>query len=160
MFVVSRGGNLSTDSSVRRQKRFQSALQKFQRFTGSLQAGTFLEHVCQAVSCPDQNLPRPGLTWCRRSTSEKRNWLLPLGGTAAYRNGICPHLRFVYMVQRMNPLTMLLFSVQSIVLWNTQICQLGLLGQISQIWPCFELVGLIKKFIWLFVYFTLKKIPM
>ena len=36
---MSGGGNLSTDSSVRRRKRFQSALRKFQRFTGSLWAG-------------------------------------------------------------------------------------------------------------------------
>jgi len=40
IFDVSGGGNLSTDSSVRRQKRFQSALRKFQRYTGSLWAGT------------------------------------------------------------------------------------------------------------------------
>jgi len=36
MFVVSRCGNLSTNSQVRRQKRFQTALRKFQRFTRSL----------------------------------------------------------------------------------------------------------------------------
>ena len=36
MFVVSRGGNLSMDSQVRRQKRLHSALQKFQHFTGIL----------------------------------------------------------------------------------------------------------------------------
>ena len=40
MFDVSGGCNLSTDSPVRSQKRFQSTLQKFQRFTGSLWAGT------------------------------------------------------------------------------------------------------------------------
>ena len=38
MFAVSRDGNFATDSPVRRQKRFQSALRKFQRFTGSLWA--------------------------------------------------------------------------------------------------------------------------
>jgi len=72
MSGVSGGGNLSTDTPVRRQKHFQPALQKFQRFTGSLWAGTlnpggvmrggranvvttgtFLGHVCPAVSCPD-----------------------------------------------------------------------------------------------------------
>ena len=40
IFDVSGGGNLSTDSSVKRQKRFQSALRKSQRFTGSLWATT------------------------------------------------------------------------------------------------------------------------
>ena len=40
MSGVSGGGNLSTNSPVRRQKRFQSALRKFQCFTGSLLAGT------------------------------------------------------------------------------------------------------------------------
>jgi len=64
--------------------RFQSALQKFQRFTGSLWAGTlklggvmskadvvtagaFLEHACQAVGCPGRTSRRPGPGWCRRS---------------------------------------------------------------------------------------------
>jgi len=36
MFPVSGGGNLSTDSAVKRQKLFQSAFLKFQRFTGWL----------------------------------------------------------------------------------------------------------------------------
>jgi len=36
MFVVSGGGNLPTDSLVRRQKCFQSDLRKFQYFTGLL----------------------------------------------------------------------------------------------------------------------------
>jgi len=40
IFNVCGGGKLSTDSPVRRQKRFQSALRKFQRFTESLRAGT------------------------------------------------------------------------------------------------------------------------
>ena len=40
MSAVSAGSNLLTDSPVRRQKRFHSALRKFQRFTGSLWAGT------------------------------------------------------------------------------------------------------------------------
>jgi len=40
MFNESGSGNLSMDSSVRRQKRFQSALQKFQRFSGLLRTGT------------------------------------------------------------------------------------------------------------------------
>jgi len=35
MFVVSGGGNRSTDSSARRKKRFPSVLRKFQSFTGS-----------------------------------------------------------------------------------------------------------------------------
>jgi len=96
MFDVSGGGTLSTDSPVRRQKRFQSALQKFQRFTGSLWAGTlslggvmnegrccsartFLEHACPAISCPGRNLRRPDPGWCRRSIGGRRNWLFPLG---------------------------------------------------------------------------------
>jgi len=78
IFDVSGGGNLSTDSLVRRQKRFQSALRKFQRFTRSLWVGTlnfvgvmekadvvtsgnFLGHVCPAVGCPGGNSRRPGL---------------------------------------------------------------------------------------------------
>ena len=40
IFGVSAGGNLLTDSPVRRQKRFHSALQKFQRFSRLLWAGT------------------------------------------------------------------------------------------------------------------------
>ena len=78
MSGVSGGSNLSTDSPVRRQKRFQSALRKFQRFTGSLwagtlnlgvvmreadvvTAGTFLGHLCPAVGCPSEN--REGQVW-------------------------------------------------------------------------------------------------
>ena len=87
MFSVSAGGNLSTGSPVRGQKRFQSALRKYQRFTRSLwagtlsldgvmregdvvTAGTFLEHVCSAVGCLDRS---PG--WCRRFVGERRSWL-------------------------------------------------------------------------------------
>jgi len=93
-----RGGNLSTDSPVRRQKRFQSALRKFQNFTGSLGAGTFslggvmregrccyrwhFGHVCPAVGCPARDSRRPGLGWCPRSISERRNWLFPLDHAA------------------------------------------------------------------------------
>jgi len=40
MFIVSGGGHLSTDSSLRTQKRFHSVLREFKRFTGSLQAET------------------------------------------------------------------------------------------------------------------------
>jgi len=36
MLVLSGGGNLSTDFLLRKQKRFQSTLRKFQHFTGSL----------------------------------------------------------------------------------------------------------------------------
>ena len=41
-------------------------------------AGSFLGHVCQAVSCPGRGSRRPGLGWCRRSNGERRNWLFPL----------------------------------------------------------------------------------
>ena len=100
MIVVFGGGNLSTDSPVRRQKRFQSTLRKFQRFTGSLWAGTFslgdaiwervdlvtevtfLEYVCEAVHCPGRNSRRPWPRWCWRSIGGRRNWLLLLGHTA------------------------------------------------------------------------------
>ena len=70
MFDVSGGGNLSTDSSVRRQKCFQSALRKFQRFTGSLWAGTlsFGGVMREGRCCDLGNLPRTrlsgsGLSW-------------------------------------------------------------------------------------------------
>jgi len=100
MFVASGGGNLSTDSPVRRQKRFQSALRKFQRFTDGctqeswaslalwkrdvvLTTGTFLEHVCPAVGCPSRHPRWPDPGCGRRSISERRSWLLPLSCAAA-----------------------------------------------------------------------------
>jgi len=66
---VSRGGDLSTDSPVRRQKRFQLALQKFQRFTGSLWAGTLnLGGVVREDRCCDRgNFPRTHLSGSRLS---------------------------------------------------------------------------------------------
>jgi len=69
IFDVSEGGNLSTDSSVRRQKRFQSALRKFQRFTGSLWAGTLsLGGVTTEGRCCDHgNFPRTRLSASRLS---------------------------------------------------------------------------------------------
>ena len=88
MFDVSGGGNLSTASSVRRKKRFQSALRKFQRFTRSLWAGTLsFGGVIRECRCCDRgNFPTTrlsgsrlsGLGWCRRSIGE-RSWLFPLG---------------------------------------------------------------------------------
>jgi len=70
MFVVSRGGNLSTDSSVRGQKHFKSGLRKFQRFTGSLQAGTLgLGGVVREGRCCNRGnfcrtrLSGSGLSW-------------------------------------------------------------------------------------------------
>ena len=45
--------------------------------------GTFLAHVYQAVVCPDRHSQEPGAGWCRRSIGERRNWLFPLGRTAA-----------------------------------------------------------------------------
>ena len=45
--------------------------------------GTFLAHVYQAVVCPDRDSQEPGAGWCRRSIGERRNWLFPLGRTAA-----------------------------------------------------------------------------
>ena len=87
MFNVSGGGNLSTDSPARRQKRYQSALRKFQRFTGSLWAGTLSlggvmrERRCcdrgnfpwtRLSGCPGRNMRKPGPDWCRRSNGERR----------------------------------------------------------------------------------------
>ena len=72
MFDVSRGGNLSTDSSVRRQKRFQSALRKFQRFTKLLWAVT-LSFVCvmrEGRCCDLGNFPRTHLSGSRLSWSK------------------------------------------------------------------------------------------
>ena len=76
---------------MRRQRRFQSALRKFQRFHRIAadrnlelrwcykgRPGTFLEHVCPAVGCPGRNSRRPGLGWWRRSIGERRSWLFPL----------------------------------------------------------------------------------
>jgi len=67
MSGVSGGGNLSTDSPVRRQKRFQSALRKFQRFTGLLWAGTLnLGGVMREGRCCDRgNFPRMRLSGSR-----------------------------------------------------------------------------------------------
>ena len=48
---------------------------------GVVTAGTFLGHICPAVGCPGWNSWRPGPGWCRRSISERRNWLLPFGYT-------------------------------------------------------------------------------
>jgi len=55
IFDVSGGDNLSTDSSVRRQKCFQSALRKFQRFAGSLWAAViaWLESMTRLDSSHD-----------------------------------------------------------------------------------------------------------
>ena len=82
---------------MRRQKRFQSALRKFHRYTGSLwtgqepwasvalwgkadvvTSGTFLKYVCPSVGCSGRNLRRPGLGWCWRSIGE-RSWVFSLG---------------------------------------------------------------------------------
>ena len=69
MFDVSRGGNLSMDSYVRRQKHFQLALQKFQRFTGSLWTGILsLGGVMREGRCCDRgNFPRTRLSSSRLS---------------------------------------------------------------------------------------------
>ena len=98
MFGMSRGGNFSVGSPLRMQKRFQSALQKFQRFTEQelwawwryegrcVTAWTFLEHVCQAVDCPGRHSRRPDASWCRRFTGERRNWnWLPFGSYSSPR---------------------------------------------------------------------------
>ena len=95
---VSGGGNLSTDSPLRRQKRFQSALRKLQSFTGSLWAGTLSlgGDIREGRCCDRGNLPRtrvsgsrlfrrnlrkPSPGWCRRSIGERRNLVFPLGHT-------------------------------------------------------------------------------
>jgi len=57
-------------------------------------ARSFLGHVCPAVGCPGRNSRRPGLGWCRRSNSERRNWLFPLG---------CPRLLDVAPESRLLP---------------------------------------------------------
>jgi len=82
IFGVTRGGNLSTDSSVRRQKHFQSALQKFQRFTGSLWAGTLnLGGVMREDRCCDHGnfartrLSGSQLSWPR--LTKARSALVP-----------------------------------------------------------------------------------
>jgi len=95
---VSGGGNLSTDSPVRRQKCFQSALRKFRRFTGSLWAETLnLGGVMREGQCCDRGkFPRTRLSGSRLSwprlakarsglvptfQRRERNWLFPLGCT-------------------------------------------------------------------------------
>ena len=80
--VVSGGGNLSTDSPVRRQKRFQSALRKFQPFTGSLWTGTLsFGGVMRDGRCCDRgNFPRTCLSGSRLSwpkLSNARSGLVP-----------------------------------------------------------------------------------
>jgi len=104
---VSLGDNLSTDSPVRRQKRFQSALRVFQRFVGSLWAGTLCYGgVMRERRCCDHwNLPRARLSdgwlsWPKfakvssglvpHSICERRNWLLSLGHTAVQSCWILP----------------------------------------------------------------------
>ena len=64
---MSAKGNLSTDSHVWRQKRFQSALQKSQCFTGLLWAGTLsLGGVIREDRCFDRgNFPRTHLSGSR-----------------------------------------------------------------------------------------------
>jgi len=76
------GGNLSTDSPARRQKRFQSALRKFQRFTGSLWAGTLnLGGVRREGRCCDSgHFPRTHLSGSRLSwprLAKARSGLVP-----------------------------------------------------------------------------------
>ena len=90
LMELTAGGNLSTDSPVRRQKRFQSALWKFQHFTGWLWKGTLcLGGFMREDRCCDRgNFPRARLFGsrlsrptvrkanqglCRRSTGERRN---------------------------------------------------------------------------------------
>ena len=92
---------------VRRQKRFQSALRKFQRFTGLLWAGTlsFGGVMREGRCCEYGNFPRtrlfdsqlswtkprrPGLGWCRRSIGERRSWLFSLGVQQSMVVGCCP----------------------------------------------------------------------
>jgi len=79
MFGVSRGCNLSTDSSVRREKRFQSTLWKFQHFTGSLWAGTlsFGGVMREGRCCDCGNVPRTRLSgswvsWPRLAKARSR----------------------------------------------------------------------------------------
>ena len=80
IFDASGGVNLSTDSSVR--KPFQSALRKFQSFTGSLWAGTLnLGGVMREGRCCDHgNFPRTRLSGSRLSwpkLAKARSGLVP-----------------------------------------------------------------------------------
>ena len=76
------GDNLSTDSPVRRQKRFQSALRKFQRCTGSLWA-RILDFGCvmrEGRCCDRGNFPRTRLSGSRLSwprLAKARSGLVP-----------------------------------------------------------------------------------
>jgi len=114
---VSGGGNLSTYSPVRGQKRFQSALQKFQRFTGSLWAGTLsLGGVMREGRCCDrESFPRTRLSgsrlswpklakarsgWCRPSIGERRSWLFLLGYTTVHVVGCCPGVQALTVRRR------------------------------------------------------------
>jgi len=72
-----------------------ASMQKFQRFSGSLWAGTLSfggvirEDWCcdcanvprtrPAVGCPGLNSRRSSMGWCRRSIGERSSWLFPLG---------------------------------------------------------------------------------
>ena len=98
MFDVSGGGNLSTDSSVRRQSASNQPCESSNASSGRCRqepwasvalwgkadvvtSRTFLEHVCPAVGCPGRNSRRPGLGWCRRYIGERKSWLFPLDYT-------------------------------------------------------------------------------
>ena len=98
MFVVSGGGNLLTDSPAWEGKSASNqpsnaspdrcgqepwALVALWWRADVVTAGTFLEHVYPTGGCPGQHSQRPGPGWSWRFISEKRNWLLPLGRTAA-----------------------------------------------------------------------------
>jgi len=89
VLVVSLGGNLSTDSPVRRQKASIQLVKVptlHQIAVGRNLCGVVTEGRC----CDSRNFPRtrlserrPGPGWCRLFLGERRNWKLPLGRTAA-----------------------------------------------------------------------------
>ena len=107
IFDVPGGGNLSTDSPVRRQSTSNRSCESSNASpdrcgqepwillalwgrTDVVTAGTILEHVCPAVGCPGRTSRRPGLYWCRHSNGEKRNWLFPLACTTVQGCWIIP----------------------------------------------------------------------
>ena len=108
------GGNLSKDSPERRQKRFQSALQKFQRFAGSLWAGTLsLGGVMREGRCRDRgNFPTTRLCGSRLSWPKlvkARSGLVPTFHrwedklAAPFRSYSSPRLLDVAQESRLSP---------------------------------------------------------
>ena len=114
--------NLSTDSPVRRQKRLQSALDKYQRFTGTLLlAGTLsirgimIERRC----CDHRNFPRTRLSGTRLS------W--PTLAKAMYRLARAFHWWETELTTR-------LWAVQQLKFVDVQVSRVSPSGDVLQ-WP-------------------------